>query len=376
MLLTPAEFEKTRDKIDKINARAARKGWTGQIHLTGERVTKTETGPAGLPVTQQFIEATITGDPPKYEGWTFLARAEFDKDSGLVVYGAPGAKPVDRNSIQPGECDHCHVNRYRKHVYIVEGDGQQIQVGSTCLKDFLGWDISPAWVSADESEYAPDFSGGHIDPVYSTDTVLAFAWAAIQAFGFERADSAYPTKFAVLDAIDPRDKKARETAEAVRPHVADAEAHAKAVRDWVLSDAFNGPGDYVQNLKNITAGEFVRVKNFGFLVSAPQAWARAQERDLIRRQERAELVNEWNGQVGDKLELTVTLKSIKPITTDYGSTDIYTFEGEDHRIYKWFSTRTIWTKVDGKPVKIRGTIKKHEEWNGSKSTVLTRVKVI
>jgi hypothetical protein len=376
VLLTLAEFEKTRDKIDKINARAAKKGWTGKIHLTGEKVVKTETGPAGLPVTQQFVEATIVGEPPKYDGWTFLARAEFDNESGLVVYGAPGAPPVDREMIRPQECDHCHVNRYRKHIYVVSNGERQLQVGSTCLKDFLGWDISPAWVSADESEYEPDFSGGRIDPVYSTETVLAFAWAAIQEFGFVRSGNGYSTKMAVIDAIDPRTKEARKTAEAIRPHVAEATAHAQAVRAWVLSDGFSGPGDYVQNLKNIAGGEFLVYKNFGYLVSAPQAWAKAQERDLIKRQEKADILNEWNGKEGDKLELTVTLKSIRTITGDYYTSDLYTFEGTDKRIYKWFSSRTIFREVDGKPVKITGTVKKLEEYKGSKSTVLTRVKVI
>jgi hypothetical protein len=375
MRLTPAEFAASEIKIAKANARAAAKGYTGNVTITGTPVTVTEKGYAGLPVTQHFIDTEITGEPPCYEGWTFVARVEFDRDSGMVVYGAPGAEPVNRDQVRPSECDHCHTSRYRKYIYIVTRDGQQLQVGSTCISDFLGVNISPVWVSTDASDYAPDISGPRMEPVYDVDTVLAYAWAAIQAFGYYRTSDPYPTKYAVLDAIDPRDKKARETADAIRPHVGDAVAHAAKVRAWILSGEFTGNSDFVSNLKGICKGEFVKIKNFGFLVYAPMAWSRAQEKEVQRKQEQDELLNEWNGAVGDKLTVTVTLKSIRPIPGEWGTTDLYTFTGDDKRVYKWFSSRTIWTEVNDEQIVITGTVKELDEYKGKKSTVLTRCKI-
>jgi hypothetical protein len=88
------------------------------------------------------------------------------------------------------------------------------------------------------------------------------------------------------------------------------------------------------------------------------------------------VLNEWNGQPGDKLEVSVTLKSIRAIESDWGSSDLYTFEGTDKRIYKWFSTRVIFREVSGEVINIKGTVKKHDEYKGVKATVLTRVKVV
>lgn len=377
-LLTPAEYTATAEKISKLNERSRKRGWTGEIRLRGDFVEHSETGPGGVTIKTQMVDAEITGEPPRYEGWTFLARAECDADSGLIVYGAPGADPVDRARIRPGACDHCGLDRNRKAVFIVKHeDGREMQVGSTCLKDFLGWNINPVWIAGDDHLDEPDGGWGRIEPTYSTETVLAFAWAATQAFGYVRSSDFYktPTKSVVLSALHPTNAADRLLAEDVLPHLDGAEAMAKVIRQWVL-DQPDGNTDYMPNLKGIAAGQFVSYKKFGFLVSAPQAWARAQERDLIRKRETAELCNEWNGQRGDKLTLRVKLTSIRHVNSDWGVSDLYTFVGVDDKcVYKWFSSRTVFDKTSDEPMTITGTVKRLDEFKGSKSTMLTRVKV-
>jgi hypothetical protein len=381
MRLTHAEYDATRDKIEKLNKRAVKRGWTGRITITGEPVTVKETGPSGLPITKQLIDTTITGEPPKYDGWTFLARLEWDKDSGLVVFTAPGVPEIDRSGLREGACDHCETARYRRNVFLVaDENGTTQQVGSTCIKDFLGWDFSPVWISTSISDYEEMFEGGygHTEPTYSTETVLAAAWAVIQEFGYVRSDdwSNTPTKSTVAAVLDPRSNAERKLAKLIAPHISEAVKQANVIREWVLSDAFKGHSDYVTNLKNIAAGEFVRTKNFGFLVSAPQTWAKSIERDLIRRAEKADIVNEYTGAIGDRLELEVKVKAIRYIDGDWGTTSLYTLEGKDHRLYKWFSSCNVWSETSDEYVTIKGTVKKHNEFHGTKSTVLTRVKVV
>jgi hypothetical protein len=50
--------------------------------------------------------------------------------------------------------------------------------------------------------------------------------------------------------------------------------------------------------------------------------------------------------------------------------------GKDHKLYKWFSSRNVWSETSDEFIAIKGTVKKHDEFKGTKSTVLTRVKVI
>lgn len=377
MDLTPAEYSLTHNKIQKLNDRAAKRGWTGRILITGQPHEVTDKLPSGLTRKRNMVHTSIDGEPPRYDGWTFLAKVEW-AEGGMVLFTAPGIEGIDRTGIIEGTCDHCGINRYRKNTYIVRNDdGQQLQVGSTCLKDFLGWNTNPVWVSIPSDDDLFGEGGfGYADPHYSVETVLAASWAAIQKFGYVPASdySGNATKYVVSAILNPTPKE-REFSIAIQPFVAKAASMAKRIREFLLSDEFTGNGEYVLNLKNVAASEYVSSKFFGLLVSAPQAWAKAQERSLIKQRERAEVTNEFLGEIKDKLELPVTLKSIRFIDGYYGVTTLYTFATDDGHIVKWFSSRTVFTDADlDQPMTVKGTVKKHDEYQGTKSTVLTRVR--
>jgi len=379
MDLTPAEFQATVEKIRKLNARAAKRGWTGVIVVTGKPFTHEHRNPmTGQVVKTHKVATVISGEPPKYDGWTFLARADW-ADGGMVLFTAPGVEGIDRTGITEGSCDHCRINRYRKSTFIVRSDeGEQLQVGSTCLKDFLGWNTNPVWIMPPSDDDLFGEGGyGHSSPVYSVDTILATAWACVEEFGYVRSGDPGSTKGTVLAVLDPRTADERALAQKIRPHIAESENAAAMIREFILSDEFSGYGEYVTNLKNITRSEFVEPRFVGFLVSAPQAWAKARERTLIKQREKNELTNEFLGSIGDKLELPVTLKSIRFIDGDYGVTSLYTFVTDDGHLVKWFSSRAVLRDGDvDKAITIKGTVKKHDEYNGTKSTILTRCKVL
>jgi len=376
--LTPAEFSLTVEKIEKLNQRAIKRGWTGLLTVTGEEFTEETKLPSGLTKKRQMVHTIISGDAPKYDGWTFLAKVEWT-DGGMVLFTAPGVEGIDRNGITEGGCDHCGIDRYRKHTFIVRhDDGRQLQVGRTCLKDFMGWNTNPVWVSVPTSDDLFSEGGfGRTAPVYTVETVLAASWACIQQFGYVPAGdySGNATKYTVATVLDPnpRNEKDMQLSREIRPHVDRAASMAKRIREFLLSDEFSGNSEYVYNLKAIAASEYVDYKFFGFLVSAPQAWAKAQERSLIKQREREEITNEFLGEIKDKLELPVTLKSIRFLEGDYGTTSLYTFVTDDGHIVKWFSSRVVFEERDiDQPMTIKGTVKKHDEYKGTKSTVLTR----
>jgi hypothetical protein len=380
--LSDAELAATRDKIAKLNARAVRRGWTGTLGLDVTETEVTEELPSGLKVARVVNEVTITGQPPCYDGWTFLAKLEWDPEAGLIVSTAPGVGSVDRADLEESACGHCNKRRARLTCYLVRhADGRQMQVGSTCLKDFLGWDARPVFISSadagDLCEEGGFFSSGGWR--FSTETVLAAAWAAIQAFGYVRADSysGTPTKYTVQDILDPRSPKAREMARDLAPHVDKAHGMAAQVRAWILSDEFTGDSEYVLNLKAIAAADNCEPKRIGLLASAPQAWARGIERSLIRKAETEAVNNTHAGLVKQRVEVTVTVKAIRWLEGDWGTTTLYTLTGDDARTYQWYATSdALGDEVTGKPVQVKGTIKRLDERNGANITVLTRCKVL
>lgn len=382
MLLSHGEYKATLEKIEKINTRALKKGFTGDLEVTATREEITTKNLLGLEVTEIMYETQITGEPPSYGGWKFLATLDWDSEAGLIVRTAPGIENVSRDGLREGWCEHCKRNRHRNNTYLVGNEkGDQIQVGSTCLKDFLGWNGSLVFFTTEgiEKEIDDYLNGGrYYEPRWTVDSILAASWAAIQVDGWKPASSYNgTTKGTVLSILDPRTKWDREVAASYKPYIEKSATQATIIRDWVLSDGFSGSTEYVTNLKAVANSETASARNIGLLASAPQAWAKAQEKDLIKRKEEGELVNEFSGSIGDKLDLKVTIKSIRYIDGPYGTSTLYILLGEDRKIYKWFSSNaSLGETTDETVYSIRGTVKKHEEYNGNKSTVLTRCKVI
>lgn len=407
--LTPAEFDATRVKIGKINDRAVKRGFTGHLEVVGERVEVTRTNDLGFIETGVFFDTTITGTPPGYGGWTFLARVDVE-DGGLIVSGVPGAPQVDRTNLKPGWCDHCQTKRVRRRTFVVGNDtGDQKQVGSTCVNDFLGWDGKVVLFTErdfNDDDYEP---GGYRENAWSIDTILAVAWAVITQFGYVYANDyiKVPTKTMVHDLLTGYTKSfTDEELTTLRGLAPQADERAVEIREFIASDEFDGNSDYVRNLKTLVAGEYATAKQIGLLASAPQALIRHREDQVQREIEQAErdqIVNEWIGNVKDKVTLDVTVKAIRYISGQYGTTTLYTFLTDDLHVIKWFSSGKGLTKVvqadtqgqystatgnrflefgdtyeieavEGDQFRVTGTIKGHDEWDGQKQTVLTRVK--
>jgi hypothetical protein len=383
--ITPAEYEATVVKIAKINARAEKKGFTGRVTVDAEHVQVTHKNQAGIPVTYEMVDVTIGGEAPAYGGWKFIARLDWDEEAGLITSMAPGAEViVNREGLVRGHCDHCKKIRARRVTYLVvnEEDGRQVQVGSTCIKDFIGWEGRVVFLTEDEVRKDVEDGWGAIggggERRYATVTVLAAAWAAIKTFGWQPASNFGPTtKGTVHDILDPRDKHARKIAAQVAPILDEQDEKAAEVRAFILSDAFGGASEYVTNLKAVIGAETVAPRNFGLLVSAPQAMFRAQEKTLVEKAADALPASEWFGTAKEKVEFTGLITGIRYIDGDFGSTVLYTIRNQKTGAQvKWFASREVLGDKQDVEVAIKGTVKKHDEYRGIKSTVLTRCKAV
>lgn len=393
--LSFAQVEATREKFEKLNARAAKKGLSGSWEFTKvERVVETFEHPAtGLPVEEVWYDCTVGGSPIAFDGWQFIATLDWDEYAGLIIRAMPGAVQVERENLREGWCDHCKTTRSRRVTYVVRdmNNGQQLQVGRSCIKDFTGWQGNIAWLEKNNVREDGFFGeGGRID--YSPVTVLATAWAVIKLNGFvpsSRYWETTTTKQLVDMALYPnlKDAKEREFAESLRPLAKEATGRAEEVRAFLLSDDFSGTGDYVLNLKAAAAGERVSPRNFGLLVSAPQAHARHLEKTLIR-QTKAKLGenSEWVGRVAakgekaDRREMEVTVAGIhwrdNPYSDDDEQSPTYTLVDADGNVLKWFASTDALGEDEGARFVVKASIKAHKEWKDTKETHVTRVAVV
>jgi hypothetical protein len=390
--LTPAEFIATQAKIAKINERATKRGFTGRFEVVGKRVEKTSHNILGFAITEVLFETSITGETPRYNGWTFLARVDTVGDT-FTLATAPGVEQVDRSLVRPGHCDHCEHNRYRRNTFLVQGeDGEIKNVGSTCIKDFLGWEGNFAFISGDDVERDVFGSSSQGERTFSIETVLAVAYASIKVWGWKPASQAgfhVPTRERVATILSgrlPKDRYGRVDSEYLKAQefVQEAAERATVIRNFLVSDEFSGNSTYVDNLKAIAIDGSASWAHLGLLASAPNAYTRHLETAADRAAKQAQwaaekaakATSEFFGQKGDKVEVKVTVTSIRWIDNGYGTTTLYTMRTEDGNIVKWFASRDALGEQEGVEVTLKGTIKDHDEWNGQKSTVLTRCKAL
>ena len=80
--------------------------------------------------------------------------------------------------------------------------------------------------------------------------------------------------------------------------------------------------------------------------------------------------SKWQGEVGDRLEKTLTVTKVIPIEGYYGNSIMHIFSDPEENVYVW--TTAAKTLEIGKTYIIRGTVKEHKSFKNVPQTILTR----
>ena len=388
--LTPAEADATTEKIAKINTRAAKRGFTGHLDVViGPAFARKVTAPSGLTFKRMFHEVEITGVTPKYNGWEFVAAVDTVGD-GFVLRFAPGAPEgvVDRAALTPGGCDHCGVAKgNRKYTYAVRnvGTGEVKQVGSTCVKDFTGWDGKPVFYSVQDVADIIDEggAGGHTGAAEApVAEVVAFALAATEAAGWVSRGNAEAygktaTAEIVSDAMWGVGRSADDAAALIRPHLAEARAKAPEVIAAVTAGLAGETSEYAVNLRTVLAAEWVGERHLALAASTVAAHHRLVADKVKRDAEAAAAADvDYLGEVGAKVTFTGAVAVA--MTVDgytYNSTQRFVVVEGPGFAAKMYTTAGWAYEVEaGDEVTLTATVKAHAEYRGAKQTVVTRAK--
>lgn len=85
--------------------------------------------------------------------------------------------------------------------------------------------------------------------------------------------------------------------------------------------------------------------------------------------------SEWVGEVGKRVyDIPVTLVSVYGFEGRYGYSQVVKFETAEGDVLTWFTGVEIKIEV-GESCLLTGTVKKHDEYKGEKTTVMTRCKL-
>lgn len=344
-------------------------------------------------VNETWNTIEVDGETPMLAGWQFVGTLEH-LEAGTLLKKVPVFEgEVDltayRNST-PDNCDHCHQLRRRNFTYVVRNveTGELKQVGSSCLKDFLGHN-SPETVakwaetlsnwflelaSGEMSDDDMDYVGGGRSGRFGIDVVeyLAQVNAVINKYGWiprwkaqdwdktSTADDAWDLYLEKRPEyrLDPSDK--------------DYEMAKKAI-EWMqaLEPKITEKSDYLWNLRVAAAEEIVYYSTKGLIASGIQAYRREVEKIIEQRKARENKSNEFVGEVGKREIFEVTVMNVFETESDFGVTFIYKMEDPAGNKLTWFSSNNILDQ--GHTYKLKATVKKHEDHpKYGKATIINR----
>lgn len=315
------------------------------------------------------------GNLPRINGWHYAGTVEHTEAGNMVTVPSwADPLPATFRDAEP-VCEHCRTSRRRKKTYVLRGpEGQLVQIGHSCLAEFLA--ASPeALVALSElaeslgegdGDFAGDFDsyGGSWSTL--TERFVACAVACVDSDGFRRSDMDGSTKDTARFAAGPcpQNSKYAERWHALQPTAAQV-ARARDALTWVLSTA--EPSDYMHNLR-VAAGCAWADGHEGLLASLPSTYAR-------HLAEEAAIANDGGhvGTVGKREDFDATLTRLHTYDTDFGSKTIVTFTTAAGSLLVWRATgRHPSTSDIGKRFTVKGTVKAHDHYRGRAQTVLTR----
>lgn len=411
------------DKLTKLRKRAEKIGgltveWCSDTTETVEHQDGT---------VSRFIFFVVNADPVRIAGWTFLAKLSIE-EGGVLVSKIPGAarawqlrREEDYSSASGRywdldqateaaqaaldamnlgayadeatacDCDHCGLDRRRKATYLVEETttGAIKQVGSSCLRDFLGTD--PANILR-YSEYLRDLDdfgnedddgygggGGSARREVSTIGYLWHVCAMIRVNGWAaRSGSDRPTADQATDNLWAlSERRHNKFGEKLWEDVTEEDKErAKAALAWGLEHFGSlkggefGLSDFDRNMLVAARGSVVSANTRGILAYLPVAHYRFLEKEIEKARERETAVESQHvGTVGQRGPFTLTCLRIFETEGHYGTTYITQFEDEAGNRFKWFGSYSLDL---GKTYSGTWTIKGHDEYKGVKETVVTR----
>lgn len=387
-------------RIEKANKRAERSGIPQRITYSIDKRWMKEVrggaGGAGLTTYDEHVQITLNVPTLQHNGWTFAGTMTWegpDRDT-LITRLAPGA--VLQHRPEARHCDVCHAKRDRRDTYVVQNaaTGEERQVGSNCLEQFmgikpqglwlLGWDPELGDLDQEDTDPEAPGRGGPRDTHANIADALALTVALARTRGFtsrkQEQDDLQGRRLATASVVtnvmfgdgNMLGEDRRGVIDLMNTE--DVIAEASALRDFAAT--LDGDTEYVLNLRAAAANDYISAKNLPLLVSAYAAKARNDD----RRREQAEQAtagadSQHLGEKKGKIPATdARVTATRIIDGDYGPTTLITMITTDGNVVKWFASGHKDEEV-GDEISISGTVKEHGEFRSVKETVLTRAKI-
>jgi hypothetical protein len=405
--IKPANLESLYEQIEKLNRRAIKLGCEpAVVEIIGSEIVKASKVMPGGRILKYEYEVklvTVTGETPKLEGWSLIAKVEYVEAERMICC-VPGEECPEEFRFRGVECDHCKSDRNRKNVFVLRHeDGRHVQVGRTCIQDFLGG-VSPEQLLSRATwnfsivEMCGEFDEGReccgryipesIDIVEYLNAVAIcirrIGWLSRSAcrFGDESSTSSDAWYLCKPPMDDRNFKEWQKWVEKTNLHHQERDEKLAAdALEWAVNQPVKGVVDYLYNLGVACRAGYVTRKTCAIVASAISSYMRHLDREAEMAQKREadkDKSREWVGEVNVRQDFTnLTVTGLNSFEGRYGVTTLISFEDEPGNIIKWFASESV--NLDdvyrGDVVTLKGTVKKHDVYKEVKQTVIFRCRI-
>lgn len=367
--------------VGKLNKRAAK---IGVPALKTKVIGDSHIGSTSNGMKAEFINVEITGNIPSYNGWNILGIIDHLEDGNIIKnLSKDGSIEIPEMYRTRSTCDHCNTNHRRNKTILIRSTSGEIkQVGTSCINDFIQRDVEDVVAFLGWDSKITDFgdvedcAGGRIEYGEELDTLIAASIRVIKSVGFKKSAEENSTK-SDLEYYFYNNTEGAAKFRAYcyeRTESIDVDTKTVEIINW-MQNLDGSSSDFFNNLKVLASGKFVAIKYWGFIAAGVFTFLKME--DDRKALENSNEINDYlpNVKVKDRVKVICTLTSIRPIDGYYGITYLHTFKDQDGRIINWFATSNPMDDSDvGQIMTITGTVKKLDEYNGEKQTMLTRVK--
>ena len=374
-------------RIEELNKKAHKLDTPAIVFNIIRTYTKRTKDSHGREYDKMMNEITISGIAPKLAGWSFLGTIQHTENGNVVRAINEIEIPVEYRTVKRA-CDHCKKDRNRKDTYLVVSESKEFkQLGKACLKDYTGH-ISPAHLAA-LAEFIDQLNNGE-DSEYESNgkfellaPSLAFLRMACEAVvkqgayitrkqteitkGFATSEYAWTSLFPPKKSDKSDFIPLTETppGESLFSHVIDSLAEL---------DTQKNKTSFEHNVLVACRQEMIARRDIGLVAAAIMLYEKnlIKKIDLKKNQESA-----WVGAVKEKREFDVVVYKKLGFETAFGYMRMILMKDTAGNVFMWKTGTGFSGNISvGDNIKIKGTIKKHDEYQGVKQTILTRCSLL
>lgn len=334
---------------------------------------------------ETVVDVKVDGETPVIKGHKLVATLERMGNEN-IIRSVSDKHDLSEYREKPLFCEHCGTARVKKNSIILENpDGKLIQVGKSCIKDFLQTDALDMYLKnlenlnhqigqfsgqPDEDQEMERSKSGGKDYNISVHQVVAAALNLINRHGYvsrsAEGEGRASTAGLILRSLFSPHKDNR-----ITPSEKEEEEAEKIV-EWAKTQKGS---DYLNNLRIIANNGFGNYRHIGYIASMPTAYRKAMEAEKPQEPGKEKKVSQHVGQVGEKIQSDVTVVGNREYESDYGISHVVRMEDKDGNVFVTFTTGPLAGAEVGETHHIVGTVKNHSDYKGNKQTQLTRCSI-